>query len=275
LLACSKAPPAATESKSEAPPPAGCERLPFAEATTVPEASGAAWMTIDGALVLVVIGDSGNKGAFGFVDPETGATTLRGTLPLGDGASDDLEGVAARGDRLFAITSSGYVREWTWQAGAFVLVAGPYPIGGGDLVCKATKTNCGNNYEGLALARTTAAGCDGYACSKAEGAVYCLTEQDGKLTATGAKQKVVSRGDILADCAFPADDDTTLYIGNNLFGLSSVARVKGSEITDLGALGTGFPETIAVRGDIIYRMSDTGGKGPSLMFKFRCPVAGR
>jgi hypothetical protein len=37
----------------------------------------------------------------------------------------------------------------------------------------------------------------------------------------------------------------------------------------LAPLGAGFPETLAVRGEIFYRMSDTGG-APSLMAKYRC-----
>src|SRR5262250_380752 len=47
-----------------------CEALPFALTTPVPEASGAGWLVIDGKLSLVVVGDSGNRGAYGVVDPE-------------------------------------------------------------------------------------------------------------------------------------------------------------------------------------------------------------
>lgn len=268
-----------------APPPShdDCEALPFAATTAVPEASGAAWLDIDGALRLVVVADSGHKGAYGLVDPDNGTTVSQGALPLGDGASDDLEGVAALGSRLFAITSSGYVREWRWKAGAFELVAGPYPVGSGDLVCKATKNNCGKNYEGLALATTPIGGCAGYACSKADGAAYCLAEHDGKLEATGAKIDVVDHREQLADCAFPMGDSTTLYVGNNILGFARTFRVtnladptaSAVSIADLGPLGTGFPEVVAVRGDTVYRMSDLGGDGPSMMFKFRCPVDGR
>jgi len=257
----------------------GCTPLPFAETTTVPEASGAAWMDIDGVLTLVVGADSGHDGMFGFVDPESGVTRSTGKFPLGTGASDDIEGLASRGKRLYGITSSGFVREWEWQAGAFALVAGPYAIGGPDFVCKnPEKNNCGKNYEGLALAPAPIGECVGYACSKENGAVYCLKDDGGRLAATGAPGiAIVDRKDVLADCAF--GDKGELYVGNNLFGLARTFRVeKLAEtpvITDLGPLGTGFPETVAARGDIVYRMSDMGGHGPSLMLKFRCPVGGR
>ena len=40
-------------------------------------------------------------------------------------------------------------------------------------------------------------------------------------------------------------------------------------VTPFAQIGVGFPETIAARADVIYRMSDTGGS-PSLMTKYRC-----
>src|SRR5215468_4471337 len=57
---------------------ARCVQLPFAESTPVAEASGAAWLTIDGKLALVVAGDSGTHGDYVIVDPETGALRERG-----------------------------------------------------------------------------------------------------------------------------------------------------------------------------------------------------
>jgi len=247
----------------------------------VPEASGAAWLEIEGKLSLVVVADSGHDGAFGLVDPDTGATRSQGKLPLGTGpATDDIEGLAARGSRLYGITSGGYLREWEWQNGAFALIAGPYPVGGPDMLCKKQlNNNCGKNYEGLAIPPKPIGECAAYACSKEKGKLYCLGEQQGQFAATGAEPiEVVDRKDVLADCAFSPEGK--LYVGHNLFGLAETIRVDGLEtgkpvLHSLGPLGTGFPETIAVRGDIIYRMSDLGGNGPSLMFKFRCPVDGR
>lgn len=258
-----------------------CEPLPFAESTPVPEASGATWLTIDGQLRLVVAGDSGNHGAYGLIDPETGATVEQGKLPL-NGSTDDIEGLATRGDHVFGITSPGWILEWKRVANGFELVRGPTALGpvdlppngglgdkppkGDGMVCDGTKANCGRNYEGLCL---TPHG--GYAASKADGHLYPLTgDTELHVERTGAI-KVAEPGH-LADCAY--DEHGTLFVGNNLFGLSTVSRVDGDKITPIASLGMGFPEVLAVRGDTFYRMSDTGGS-PSLMGKFRCKPSAR
>jgi hypothetical protein len=284
----------------EAPGP-GCEPLAFAGSTPVPEASGAAWLTIDGKVQLVVVGDSGNHGAYGIVDPDTGATGETGVLPLAEGASDDVEGVAARGDRLYGITSSGWIREWRRKGQGFELVAGPYPLGpvdlpdtknndraprGDGMVCKGPVVNCGRNYEGLCLmpgaapaataaiaAPGVAGACVGFAASKADGHLYCLTEDAGKLVVHHDRAIEVTRPGALADCAF--GDDGRLWAGSNLFDLGRVVRVThwddpaAAKLEPVGALAIGFPETLAVRGDVVYRMSDMGG-APSLMARWRC-----
>ena len=83
---------------------------------------------------------------------------------------------------------------------------------------------------------------------------------------------------MLGDCAF--SDRGVLWVGNNVFGLNQVFRVDGwaepatAKVVATNAFGVGFPEVIAARGDIIYRMSDTGGS-PSLMAKFRCSTIPR
>ncbi|HEX7841179.1 MAG TPA: hypothetical protein VF469_27060 [Kofleriaceae bacterium] len=266
-----------------------CEALPFAVSTPVPEASGAAWLTIDGKPVLVVVGDSGNHGAYGVVDPDTGATTETGLLPLSDGASDDIEGVAARGDRVYGLTSSGWMRVWKRKDRGFELVEGPYPLGpidlpdtknndrapkGDGMVCSGRVVNCGRNYEGLCLApNPPSAACLGFAASKADGHLYCLTEDAGKLVVHHDRAIAVTRPGALADCAF--GDDGTLWAGSNLFDLGNVYRVAhwddpaAASVERVGALAIGFPETLAARGDTVYRMSDMGG-APSLMARWRC-----
>jgi len=134
------------------------------------------------------------------------------------------------------------------------------------MVCDGTKANCGRNYEGLCL---TPHG--GYAASKADGHLYPLTgDTELHVERTGAI-KVAEPGH-LADCAY--DEHGTLFVGNNLFGLSTVSRVDADKITPIASLGMGFPEVLAVRGDTFYRMSDTGGS-PSLMGKFRCKPSAR
>ena len=272
-----------------------CEVVPFAESTPVPEASGAAWLTVNGRSVLVVVGDSGNHGAYALVDPDAGTTLETGQLPLGD-AGDDLEGVATQGDQLYGLNSAGWMRQWRRAGGGFELVGAAYPIGPVDLpdtrnndkppktdgmVCGAKAVNCGRNYEGLCLVPTPPTdptACQGFAASKADGHLYCLTADHGKLVVDRQRKIAVEKPGALADCAF-SSDGTSLWAGANMFDFGRVYRIDHwqapaqAQIEELGALPIGFPEAMAVRGDIIYRMSDLGG-APSLMAKYRCKFPG-
>jgi hypothetical protein len=267
-----------------------CQPLPFADSAPVPEASGAAWMTLDGKPALFVISDSGNGGAYAIVDAETGASLETGVLPLGT-AGEDLEGISTRGEHFYAVTSSGWILGYKRKPGGFDLDEGPYALGpldlpdqggmgdkpppGTGMVCGAKATNCGRNYEGLCLVDAAHAKgpCIGFAASKADGHLYCVVDQAGKLAVKYEPRIAITKPGALADCAF--DEAGTLYVGSNLFDMSQVSRVDGwdnpatAKVTKIAPLGIGFPETLAARGDVIYRMSDTGGS-PSLMNKFRC-----
>ena len=255
-----------------------CPQQPFADSTPLAEASGAAWLTIDGTLALVVVADSGHTGDYAILDPDTGETREQGKLPLG-GGGDDLEGLAARGDLLYGLSSDGWMRVWRRAGTGFALVDGPYAIGReSDGTSCAKPGGCAIDYEGLALAPAPH-GCAGFACSKGDGHLYCLTEQDGHYTADRSRTiAVASRKGQLADCAF--DERGTLWAGNNVFGMDQVYRIDNwqepaeAKVVSFNAFGVGFPEVIAVRAGIIYRMSDTGGS-PSLLGKFRCSDATR
>ena len=273
--------------------PAACQQLAFAESTPVPEASGAAWLTVDGKPALLIVSDSGNHGAYGLLDPDTGATLETGKLPLSTEAGDDLEGLAARGDKIYGLISSGWIRVWQRQPKAkgdgFALVEPPYPLGpvdlpdrknnnrapdGDGMVCSANVVNCGRNYEGLCLAPAPAnPRCIGFAASKADGHLYCLSDEAGKLVVHHDRAIEITRPGALADCAF--GDDGTLWVGSNMFDLGHVYRVAQwddpvkAQVELVGSLGVGFPELIAARGDVVYRMSDMGG-APSLMARYRC-----
>ncbi|MFN0253387.1 MAG: hypothetical protein ACKV2T_41335 [Kofleriaceae bacterium] len=268
-----------------------CEKLSFAESTPVPEASGAGWLEIDSALALVVVSDSGNDGAYAVIDPETGVTREEGKLPLG-AAGADTEGIAAKDGLLYGVTSSGWIRVWKRSGKGFELAQDAYALGPVDLpdktsklsppegtgmVCGAKVGNCGRDYEGLCLANQPPAGanaCVGFVASRADGHVYCLEQHDGKLRVIHGKSVKIGKSGTLADCAF--SDDDRLLVGANLFGTDQVVVVEGwadpatAKVVPLAPIGVGFPEVIAARGDIVYRMSDTGG-APSLMARYRCP----
>jgi hypothetical protein len=257
--------------------PGRCQRQPFAESTPLPEASGAAWLTIDGKLSMVLVADSGRDGAYAIIDPETGATGEQGKLPLG-GPGDDIEGLSAHDDKLFGLTSDGWMRVWRRTGKGFELVEGPYAIGkeAEGTTC-AAKKKCAINYEGLALADKPQHGCAGFACSKGDGGVYCLAEQGGRYVVDKSRRIAVTKSGALGDCTF--DDQDLLWVGDNVFGVAQVFRVDGwadpasAKVIATNAFGVGNPEVIAVRGGVIYRLSDSGGS-PSLMGKFRClPIA--
>lgn len=293
-LACrSRTPPEAgppTASGSAPPVPAmpipTCEQATFAESTKLPEASGAAWLTIDGKLGLLVIADSGHDGAYVVLDPDTGEMREEGKLPIG-GGKDDLEGVAIWNGKLVGISSSGWIRVWERAGSGFSLVDGPYPLGPVDLpdkklamldqpgmVCSERTTNCGRDYEGICVPPAPQGKCVGFAASKTDGRLYCLVDRNGKLAVEHDPFIQIAKKGQMADCAF--SDRGELFVGSNLFGAANVYRVSNwadpakARVDELGSLGIGFPETIAAHGEIIYRMSDTGGDTPSLMTKHRC-----
>lgn len=263
--------------------------------TPVPEASGAAWLEVDGKPAMFVISDSGNDGKYGIVEASTGYTTEEGMLPLGEGAGDDLEGIAVRGGIFYVISSPGWVRTYKRATKSFELVDAPYALGpididdkggsrnrgdeppkGTGMVCAAKHTNCGRNYEGICLApdSITNPRCIGFAASKADGHLYCLQDDRGKLVVQYQNAIRIARPGVISDCAFA--EDGSLYAGSNLFDAGNVYRVDHwqdaaePKVSLVGALGIGFPETLAVRGDVFYRMSDTG-TAPSMMRKLRCP----
>jgi outer membrane protein assembly factor BamB len=143
------------------------------------------------------------------------------------------------------------------------------------MVCGAHAINCGRNYEGLCLAPAAAphGGCVGFAASKADGHLYCLTEESGKLAVHRDRAIAITRPGALADCTF--GDDGAVWAASNLFDISRVYRVTHwedpatAQVELIGPLPIGFPELIAVRGEVVYRMSDMG-VAPSLMARFRC-----
>jgi hypothetical protein len=264
----------------------GCTELPFADSAPIAEASGAIWLAAEGKdpASILLVGDSGTRGAFLRIDAETGDVLEKGTLALGGPASDDLEGLSRVGDTFYAITSSGFLRSWKRRDGKLAQVDKAYSIGSekdGTACDDGRGINCGPNYEGLCLDvdGEPSEGCVGFAASKARGTLVCL-ERDGERFRADPKRSIeISRKETLTGCDIA--DDEVAYTGANLFGASAVHRVDGwrdpgtAKVTLVGALGVGFPEAIAVApGGIIYRFSDTGG-APSLMKKYQCgPPAG-
>ena len=260
-----------------------CKRQPFASKIPIAEASGATWMQDD---TLLVIGDSGTNGAFLRLHSGDGSVLGKGALPLDSGASDDLEGLSRIGSTIYAMTSSGYMREWKPSGDAFELVRKSYsiaPKGDTKHACASARdSNCGPNYEGLCLLEAASepapndkAPCVGFAASKARGELVCLIrDAKGRLAVRPQHTISVAAPKTLSGCHFDADDK--LWFGNNVFAANSVGFVEGYQapksatITRLGALGLGFAEAIALGPDgQVFRFSDTT-RSPSLLDKYIC-----
>jgi hypothetical protein len=266
--------------KKETEEAPGCTPRPFAETVDVREASGAVWVaaSFGWPAHIVVVGDSGTKGAFAVVDADDGALLGKGNLPLGEGVSDDIEGFARAGDLYHALTSNGRVRTYRRTGPtAFELIGAPYELHP-DLVCPlATRSNCRYDFEGLCLAQATGPGCAGYAASRARGILVCVTvKPDGTLTADPGQTLAVAPPMVLSGCAIAPEGDL-LYAGLNGFGGNAVVRVglwrdpRTARKESLGPAGTGFCEAEAVGpGGALYRFSDTRAT-PSLMSALSCP----
>ena len=249
-----------------------CEKLPFAETIPISEASGAVWLARAGtrAGVVMVVGDSGNDGAYLVLDGDDGRVLERGELPLGSG-NDDLEGLSTDGELIWALTSGGWMRAWrAMPGGGFELAVSPYAIS--DQSCNVV--NCGRNFEGLCLVAGggTIHGCHGFGAAKATGELVCLVRDGDRYRAVDDRVRAVSGPEALAAC--DVGPDGALWTGDNLFGGSQVRRLDGDQVVAVH-LGQGFPEAMAIGpgdrdGDVIvYRFSDTG-RAPSRANRYRC-----
>lgn len=273
--------PAPAAAPRRAPVAIECARSArFAASIPLPEASGAVHVpaSADSPAHLLVVADSGNRGAFLELDPDTGEVVGEGALPLDDEASDDLEGLALAGGTYFAITSSGWMRHWRRAAGGYELIATAYPVAEPDgdppLVCASGKDgNCARNYEGLCL-REGEGACAGFALSKEDGALYCLVRAGERLRIDPDRRIEVALDQVLSGCSFGPDG--TLWVGANLFGARAVYQITNwrdpaaARVDEIGVLGPGFPEVIAAGPDgALWRFSDTNS-GPSLAERHDC-----
>ncbi len=199
-----------------------------------PEASSAAEVELtSGVRELIVVSDSGNGGKALLIGIPGGATRSL-TLPLDDKASDDLEGSAWRDQHLYTLTSSGAVRRFSPDGkGGLARDQDVYAIGPAPYACSDLMgINCGKNYEGLCLrASSISAKCAGYAASKAEGKLYCVTVDGAGKLAVDTSASPIDLGipaDQLSDCAFGAPGgpaEHVLIVGVNVGGGSKTYRV--------------------------------------------------
>ena len=251
------------------------------ETIPLPEASGAAFVKLGGKRLVYVTSDSGNEGAAIRIDVDSGAV-VPFKLPLKGATGDDTEGLSiGAGPILYGITSSGWMREWTIKSdGTVSVLREAYPLAepGSKYLCDdGTQSNCAANFEGLCLHPSPAAGADcvGYAASKAKGSLVCLVKAaDGRLQLEPKIQIMVAANESLSGCHYAPVEPYTLLAVTNAFGGSRVFRIDGPSKppADMGVVGTGFPEAVAVDDDLrVIVFSDLANLTPdSMLVAFSC-----
>jgi hypothetical protein len=246
----------------------------FSGVFAVPEASAATEVELTpGVRELLVISDSGQNGAaLALTFPDGPSRELR--LPLDRKVGDDTEGLAWRAGHLYALTSSGFVLEMTADGrGGLARTEPAYPLGPPPFVCDvADEVNCGKNYEGLCLRGGHGARCAGYAASREEGALYCLSVSGDRLEIDQTKKPLVLpvRPDSLSDCAFGSADGpaaNALVIATNLHGGSQVYVVDEATggISPIAIPGILNDEAVAIdhTGALYQGMDDNGTPSPA------------
>ena len=268
---------------SSAPFPACSLDAAFSGVFAVPEASAATETELTpGLRELLVISDSGQEGlALAVTLPDGPARELR--LPLDKAAGDDTEGLAWHDGHLYALTSAGFVLAMTPDGHGGLTRAQPaYPLGPPPFVCEVEdEVNCGKNYEGLCLRSSRGAlrardggamRCAGYAASRAEGRLYCLSMTGDRLQIdqTHAPLVLPVRADSLSDCAFGNADGpaaSALVVATNLHGGSQVYVVDESTggLSPIAVPGILNDEAVAIdhTGALYQAMDDNGTPSPA------------
>ncbi len=257
--------------------PLACAADTFPVTVMAAEASAATVVDLQGSKRLFVIGDSGNAGRGALVDLTTTAATA-GQVLLDASATDDIEAMAFHGGRLYTLTSAGAVRESTVFGTNFVAMGSTYRIGAVPFSCPDLLSgNCAKDYEGLCLRGGAPApdGCAGYAASKSDGALYCVTmDVDGHLAVRATEPiRLGLPANSLSDCAFGAEGspyDQVLLVatnGNNANRAYRVDATTGAK-TILPTPAATSLEAIALDGEgRVYLFSDTDVQSsPSLRF---------
>jgi hypothetical protein len=255
----------------------------FAATLPIAEASAAAEVELlPGKREILVVSDSGNHGAaIAFAVGGDGASARKLMLPLDARAGDDLEGLAWKGGRAYALTSSGAVLAFSPDGkGSLRRDGDAYRLGEPPTSCeKLDDGNCGRNYEGLCLRAKRAPGrCDGYAAGRATASLYCVSiDGSGRLAADLSRPpiKLAVPGDALSDCAFgaeggPAED--VLLVTTNIHGGNATYVVDESSgrLARLDAPPTLNNEGVAIdRTGALYVMMDSNSS-PSFARRATC-----
>ncbi len=269
------------------PEPEGAEAAlscvidPGAEATGVAleEASGAAWIDTSLGTGWVAVSDKG--GAVLLEADILDASELE--LPLGQGGSKDLEGLAIGANGwLYALASSGTLRAWQITSTLALTALPPTALtGDADWSCEeGVAKNCGPDWEGLCLDPAPGdAPCVGWAASKAHGQLVCLEAEGAGLRLEPETLLSVAPEGQLSGCAYELEAPHRLLVAQNGEGLSALSQVRGhrtpgeATVLPLGLLGAERQEAIAFGPEgALLSLGDGGPEGgdTSPVRRFSC-----
>ena len=228
----------------------GLDLVPLAEV------SGAAWMGPPQGPAYALLADSGHGGAGLWVQEGPWQLTPI-AFPLDPAAGDDLEARAVgHYGRLVGLVSAGYVREWELQGSSLVQTRSAYPLypdGEPWVRSDPFAVNQGKNYEALCLRPDLAAdgSCAGFAGSKAEGELLCVTFDGASYVLDPTRRIGGWEPDTVSDCAFELEPPHRLVVAGNLYAASTLWEVRGweapatAELVELSITGPTNQEAIA------------------------------
>jgi hypothetical protein len=155
-----------------------------------------------------------------------------------------------------------------------------YALGASPYACSdLTAVNCGKNYEGLCLRDpATLHPCAGYAASKAEGKLYCLTLDGGGVLSASTSVAPIAlslAADRLSDCAFGAaggPGQDALVVTTNLYNFSRSYRVDEASgaMSQLPAASLLNNEAIAIDADGVMYVFDDNSSSTSTASRDFC-----
>ena len=200
------------------PEPMTCVPSTFAlKKLDMPEASGAAWVSSALGDGWLIVADNGNDGRAVLVDGDA-AVLAELKLPLDEGAGDDLEGLAwSVEERLVGLTSSGHLRQWSFDSDPPQLIQLAQAISDDPAwTCDPQDNNCGPNWEGICLDPAPEPdGCAGFAVSKSLGELVCLRSSGASYKLDPSVRIEVTKEGRLSGCDYELVEPHRLIVAGN------------------------------------------------------------
>ncbi|MEC9072627.1 MAG: hypothetical protein VX938_09625, partial [Myxococcota bacterium] len=214
-----------------------------------------------------VVSDAGHGGDAVWISPG-GDEVQEVSLPLDEGAGDDLEGLGFTPDgHLVALTSGGYLRKWMFSQGEPVISLLAQPISDDPFwrCDDPEKANCDPDYEGLCLDPSPRSGsCAGFAVSKERGLLVCLVPSGASYVVDDERTITVGEPGQLSGCSYELESPHRLIAAGNdkadgrIWEVRSPRDLDRLEIRPLGVTGPDGQEAAAFGPDgLLLLIGDT------------------